>query len=179
MATDEELLQNAVTLTATGRFEGSAVVVQVDITNDQTGHHVPTDRSGRHLILLVRAAGEDGTPLAQLDGPTVPEWGGVGDPGGACYAGLPGKGFAKVLEELWTEVSPSMAYWNRTRILSDSRIGAFETDTGTYTFAAPDDGEATVEVTLLFRCAFIALMDQKGWDVPDILMERAVVGVAR
>ncbi len=50
-------------------------------------------------------------------------------------------------------------------------FSAFATDTSTYTFAAPAEGEVTVEVALLFRRAFKELMDQKGWDVPDIVME--------
>jgi hypothetical protein len=174
-AADEGLLQNAVTMTATARLEGETVVVRVDIINDQTGHHVPTDSPLRHLILLVCAADAQGNALQQLDGPTVPEWGGVGDPAQGYYAGLPGKGFAKILEELWTEVSPSGAYWNPTRVLSDNRLVALATDTSTYAFAAPTGGEATVEVVLLFRRAFKELMDQKGWDVPDIVMEQEVI----
>jgi hypothetical protein len=174
-AMDEELLQNAVTMTATARLEGDTVVVRVDITNDKTGHHVPTDSPLRHLILLVCATDAQGNALRQLDGPTVPEWGGVGDPAQGYYAGLPGKGFAKILEELWTEVSPTGAYWNPTRVLSDNRLAALATDTSTYTFAAPTKGEATVEVALLFRRAFKELMDQKGWDVPDIVMEQKVI----
>jgi hypothetical protein len=174
-AMDEELLQNAVTITATARLEGEAVVVQVDITNDKTGHHVPTDSPLRHLILLICATDARGNVLQQLDGPTVPEWGGVGDYSKGYYAGLPGKGFAKILEELWTEVSPTGAYWNPTRVLSDNRLAAFATDISTYTFAAPAKGEVTVEVALLFRRAFKELMDQKGWDVLDIVMEWEVI----
>lgn len=176
-ASDEELLRNTVTMTATARLEGEAVIVQVDITNDQTGHHVPTDFPARHLILLVQAIDADGNLLTQLDGPTVPEWGGVGDPAEGYYAGLPGKGFAKVLEELWTEVSPTGAYWNPTRVVGDNRIAAFATDTSTYAFAAPGEGEITIEVTLLFRRAFIELMDQKGWEVPDIVMEHECITI--
>jgi hypothetical protein len=178
-AMDEELLQNSVTMTVTARFEGDAVVVQVDITNDRTGHHVPTDFPGPHLILLVEATSGQGQALPLRDGSTVPEWGGEGDPEAGYYAGQPGKAYAKVLEELWTEVSPSMAYWNPTRILSDNRIAAFETDTSTYTFAAPGEGEVTVEVTLLFRRAFIQVMDWKDWDAPDIVMECAVIEMSR
>jgi hypothetical protein len=174
-AMDEDFLQNAVTMTATARLEGDAVAVQVDITNDKTGHHVPTDSPLRHLILLVCATDAQGNTLQQLAGPTVPEWGGVGDYTQGYYAGLPGKGFAKILEELWTEVLPSGAYWNPSRVLSDNRLAAFGTDTSVYTFAAPTEGEVTVEVALLFRRAFKELMDQKGWDVPDILMEHEVV----
>lgn len=171
-AMDEELLQNAVTLTATASYAGDALTVQVRITNDRTGHHVPTDSPLRHMILLVQATDADGRPLEQLEGPTVPDWGGVGEPEAGYYAGLPGKAFAKVLEELWTGYAPSGAYWNPTRVLSDNRITAFETDTSRYTFAAPDGGAAEVEVTLLFRRAFIELMEQKAWDTPDIVMEQ-------
>ena len=76
------------------------------------------------------------------------------------------------------EVSPTGAYWDPTRVLDDNRLAAFAADTSTYAFAAPDDGsEVTVEVTLLFRRAFIELMDQKGWDVPDIVMEQQRVHI--
>ncbi len=111
-----------------------------------------------------------GTPLKQLDGPTVPEWGGVGDPADGYYAGLPGKGFAKILQELWTEVSPTGAYWNLTQIVSDNRLAPFQPDVSVYTFALPNKGEAEVTVTLLYRRAFRLLADQKGWDITDIVM---------
>jgi hypothetical protein len=120
--------------------------------------------------LLVRATDGQGEGLDQLAGPTVPEWGGVGDPAQGYYAGLPGTAFAKVLQELWTEVSPTGSYWNPTRIVSDNRIAAFETTSSDYTFSAPMDGEVQVEVTLLFRRAFLQIMDWKDWDVPDIIM---------
>jgi hypothetical protein len=177
-AMDEELLQNAVAMTATVEQVADTVVVQVDITNDRTGHHVPTDSPLRHMILLVEATGGQGQALPLLDGSTVPEWGGVGDPEQGYYAGLPGMAYAKVLEETWTQISPSGAYWNPTRILSDNRIAAFETDTGIYTFAAPDGGQVDVEVTLIFRRAFIELMDQKDWDAEDIVMEEASVALS-
>ena len=170
-AMDDQLLQNAVAMTTTAWLESAALVVQVSITNDRTGHHVPTDSPLRHLILVVQATDALGKPLRQTDGPTVPEWGGVGDPAQGYYAGLPGKTFAKVLEELWTEVSPTGAYWNHTRLVSDNRLAALATDTSLYTFAAPSSGRAVVEVRLLLRRAFKALMDQKGWDMPDRVME--------
>ena len=178
-ARDEKLLQNAVTMTATASLEEDEVRVQVAITNDQTGHHVPTDSPLRHLILLVEAADGHGESLTLLDGPTVPDWGGVGDPAAGYYAGLPGKAYAKVLQELWTYVMPSGAYWNQTRLVSDNRLAAFETDTSTYTFAAPQSGELTIKVSLLFRRAFIELMDQKDWDVPDIVMEQETITLKR
>jgi hypothetical protein len=96
--------------------------------------------------------------------------GGRGNPGKGYYGGLLGKGYAKILSELWTEMPPSGAYWNPTPIVSDNRLSAFTADTTRYVFRAPADGKATLKVTLLFRCAFKELMNQNGWNVPDILM---------
>lgn len=174
-AADELLLQNAVTMTATAQLEGDQLLVQVTITNDQTGHHVPTDSPLRHLILLVQATDDAGNPLVQLTGPTIPAWGGAGDPAGGYYAGLPGTAYAKILQELWTEVSPTGAYWNPTRIVSDNRIAAFASVITGYTFAAPTGSTARVEVRLLFRRAFIELAALKGWDDLDIVMAHQTV----
>jgi hypothetical protein len=174
-AADEELLQNAVSIEVVGRRTPEEIVVEVILTNDQTGHHVPTDSPLRQMILLVQARDASGKDLAQTAGPTLPDWAGVGDPAQGYYAGLPGMGYAKILEELWTEVSPTGAYWNPTRVLSDNRLAAFESHASTYAFALPESGSQAgieVEVRLIFRRAFKELMDQKGWDVPDLLMEQ-------
>jgi hypothetical protein len=172
-AGDVNLLQNAVTLHTVTRRAGDQIVVDVAITNDKTGHHVPTDSPLRQMILVVTANHQDGLPLPQADGPRVPEWAGVGDPKNGHYGGLPGKGYAKILEELWTEVSPSAAYWNPTRIVSDNRIAAQATDASRFTFDATSGGPVEIQVKLVFRRAFKALMAQKGWDIPDIEMATA------
>ena len=174
-ASDTELLQNAVTMTVDAIIEDNQVIVEVKITNDKTGHHVPTDSPLRQMILLVNATDGQGQVLPLLIGEKIPEWGGVGDPSKGYFAGLPGKGYAKILMELWTEISPSGAYWNPTRIVSDNRIPAFESDTSTYTFTVPSDGKVNVKISLLFRRAFKELMDQKDWDVPDIVMEEEIL----
>jgi hypothetical protein len=176
-AMDEQLLRNAVTMTAAAWPGNGQIAVQVDIVNDRTGHHVPTDSPLRHIILLVEATDASANPLVQVNGPTVPEWGGVGDPKHGYYAGLPGKAFAKVLKELWTGITPSGAYWNPTRIVSDNRIAALSRDVSRYDFAAPQSGMVRISVRLIFRRAFKELMDQKGWDTPDIVMSQQTLHV--
>ncbi len=185
-AADETLLQNAVTMSVSARRTGEQVIVDVTIVNDQTGHHIPTDSPLRQMILLVDARDGQGQPLVLQNGPTVPDWGGVPkDEVGRMkddgyYAGLPGQGYAKILMELWTGITPSGAYWNPTRVVSDNRIPAFGSDTSTYAFKTSEvsqTSEVSVRVTLLFRRAFIELMAQKGWNVPDILMEQAIVTI--
>lgn len=145
-ARDEALLRNAVTMTATAARSGQTIAVEVEIVNDKTGHHVPTDSPLRHLILLVRAWDADGNALQQLSGSTLPDWCGVGESDEGFYAGLPGTTYAKILEELWTGVSPTGAYWNMTRLISDNRIPALGSDRTNYAFAAPASGDVTVEV---------------------------------
>ncbi len=170
-ASDETLLKNAVTMTATTKIEADRLIVDVSITNDKTGHHVPSDSPLRQLILLLIVRDDQGNTLPLIKGETIPEYGGVGDPEQGYYAGYPGKIYAKILMELWTEISPTGAYWNPTRIASDNRLAAFTTDRTTYIFATPMNQEVIVDVRLIFRRAFKELMDQKSWDVPDILME--------
>jgi hypothetical protein len=167
---DDELLQNALTLDVRANFQDGQVEVGVTITNDRTGHHVPTGSPLRHLILLVEVTNPDQVPLACLDGPTVPDWCGVGDRAEACYGGLPGKAYAKVLQEWWTELAPTGAYWNKTRLLSDNRIAALAADTSRFIFDAADHEEVTVNVELLYRRAFASLLRQKGWEDPDIVL---------
>jgi hypothetical protein len=174
-ASDQDLLQNAVTMDVSAQRYESTVKVDVSITNDQTGHHVPTDSPLRQMILVVQAFDSSGNPLSLQTGPTIPGWGGVGDPQEGYYGGLPGLGYAKILEELWTQISPTGAYWNPTQVLSDNRIAAFETDSTSYEFEIPpemQEQDIRITVRLVFRRAFKELMDQKGWDVPDILMEQ-------
>jgi hypothetical protein len=168
-----ELLENSVSMTVTTQLQAGTLTIQVEIVNDRTGHHVPTDSPLRQLILLVEPQNSQGQLLALLDGSTIPGWGGVGDPAQGYYAGLPGTAYAKLLEEAWTGIFPSGAYWNPTYLVSDNRIPAFGHATSTYLFALPEPGDTIfVDVRLLYRRAFIQLMDQKSWDIDDILMER-------
>ena len=145
--------------------------VRTRILNDLTGHHVPTDSPLRHMILVVRAYRPDGTGLSLKSGPVLPTWCGSGDPEDGDYAGLPGKVFVKLLVEAWTGKSPTSAYWNPTRIVADTRLRAFETDVTEFLFAAPDLGDVRVEAVLVYRRAFKDLMELKGWNEPDIVME--------
>jgi hypothetical protein len=175
-AASQELLQNAVAMDVEVAREGSTARVEVTLTNDRTGHHVPTDSPLRQMILLVQAKDAQGRPLGLIEGPTLPDWCGAGDPAQGDYAGLPGVAYARVLQELWTEIAPTGAYWNPTRVLSDTRLAAFAVDPNAFVFEAPQ-GTVEVEVTLWFRRAYRGLMDQKGWTDEDILMAREALEV--
>ena len=169
-AVDVEFIRQAIEFELQSSWESEQIVAEVSLTNVNAGHDIPTDSPLRHLLLVVRAWDDTMTPLDLIEGETLPAWSGVGDPEKGYYAGLPGKAFAKVLEELWTSVAPTGAYWNPTRILYDNRLSPYQKDTSKFVFSAPQKGDVTIEVKLIFRRAYIQLMNQKGWDIPDLLL---------
>ena len=173
-AADVELLQNTVSMTISARQVVDSLRVAVTITNTQAGHHVPTDHPARNMILVVRATDDQERELAQVAGPTVPDWGGVG-PDPSDYAGRPGKGYAKVLRDVVSGEAPVASYWKQVLIQSDNRLAAFEADTTTCDFLIPEGGgDIEVEARLIFRRAFKPLAEAKGWEMEDIVMERDV-----
>ncbi len=178
-AGDVTLLQNAVTMTTGAELRDNDLEVRVEIVNDRTGHHVPSDSPLRQLILIVQATDDHGVALDLRDGPTLPDWCGIGQREDGYFAGLPGTAYAKILEELWTGVSPTGAYWTQTRIVSDNRIAAYDSVETTYLFEPPIKGSATIDIRLLYRRAFIELRELKGWDGEDIEMARRTFTVSR
>jgi hypothetical protein len=168
--TDETFMQDALAVEVAASHSGDQIVVSVTILNDNTGHHVPTDSPLRQLILVVEAQDQAGNPLPLLQGSTLPEWTGVGDPEQGYFAGLPGEAYAKILQETWTEVFPSGAYWMPTAILSDNRIPALAKATSEYQFLLDQEGPVQVTIRLFYRRAFIDLADQKGWEDDDLIL---------
>ena len=172
---NEDFMQDAVTMVAGASLADGLIDVHVEITNDNTGHHIPTDSPLRFLILVVLATDSRGDTLHRLNGPVLPGWCGQGDTDEGYYAGLPGEVYARILREHWTEKEPTASYWMPTMEVSDTRIGAFQTARADFSFAAPAGGGARVRVDLVFRRAFIGLADQKGWDRKDILIARSIL----
>lgn len=169
-AMDKTLLQNAVNMYLSADKENGILTVHVNIENHNTGHHIPTDSPLRHLILLVQAKDESGYPLLIKSGPILPDWCGIGDFEKGYFAGLPGKAYAKILQDVWTGVSPTGAYWNMTRIVSDNRIPAFGKEQSSYQFEVLSSSNVIVTAKLIFRRAFKNLQDSKSWIIPDIVM---------
>lgn len=167
---DLDLMQNSVTMETQAEIAGEELIVTVKITNDKTGHHVPTGVPYRHMILLVTVEDVVGETIPLKSGPVLPGW--IGD-----YQGVPGTYFAKILRDDWTGEYPTAAYWRDISLFEDTRIAAFETAVNNFVFEAESEGHYQVHVQLLYRRAFKQLMDWKGWDDPDILMEEAVIEV--
>ena len=176
-AADTTLLENTAKLTVEAWREGGEIRVMTVVKNEKAGHHMPTDHPARNMLLVLSATGLDRQPLPMNWGNLIPKWGGEGN-AAEDYAGRPGNGYAKILEELWTEIAPTAAYWNPTVLREDTRIAALASDVSNWGFAAPAyGGPVTINVRLIFRRAFRTLQKQKDWDAPDILMNQTTVTV--
>jgi len=168
--TTPEMLQRAVTLRAYSSADAGVLSVHVDLTNSGAGHDVPTGVTLRNLILVITPTTRDGTVLPQVTGADggqrVPNWGGAGSQGEGNFAGMPGKGFARVLVDenlvenvLFTEAVDQF----------DNRIHAGATDSTTYRFTLPKKWEkqdVRVLTQLWYRRAFKPLADQRKWTQP-------------
>ena len=86
---------------------------------------------------------------------------------------MPGKAYAKLLQDVLSGEFPVISYWKQTRILSDNRIPAMGSDLSSYLFRLPPGVDSVqVSVELRFRRTYQAEMDARGWDEPDILLAR-------
>jgi nitrate/TMAO reductase-like tetraheme cytochrome c subunit len=164
---DAAFMRSTVRLSSRTRATGGRLVVDVSIENVAGGHHIPTGSPMRNMILIVRAADSDGRELELLSGERIPDWAGKGPPEEGCYAGLPGKGFAKILvDTVHYPADPQLGrkfervypapYWRPVALASDNRIAAEATDRSQYVFELPPQGRGpyTVNIRLVYRRTF-------------------------
>jgi MYXO-CTERM domain-containing protein len=163
LGTTPEFLENALSVTMEAEIVGDSVEVEVAITNDQTGHHVPTGVTIRNMILLVEASqASNGEPLEHTGSTVIHDLGGVGDPAEGYYAGLPGRLYGKINI---SEAGGSPTFFtDAVAIVDDNRIPALATDTTHYTFAIPA-GASDIEIRarVIYRRSWRALVDGKDW----------------
>jgi hypothetical protein len=169
---DADFLASAVSMTATARLQNNQVAVTVSVVNDNAGHAVPTDSVLHHVILAVEVRDENGKQLALRSGAALPAWSGD-------YAGLPGRTFAKIIKDKWTGDVPSAAFWRQAEVAADTRLQPFIPQSSHYIFAGFAGQTASVEVKLIYRRAFQELMQQKGWEDPDIVMKQTKLKVSK
>lgn len=167
---DEEFLRNAVTMSSTATLRGDQLQVNVTITNDKTGHSVPTDSPLRHLLLVVTATDAAGNELTLQAGPLLPAWAGN-------YAEMPGQYYAKVLRDKWTGEVPTGAYWREIELVEDTRIKALATAESAYRFQALPNQQSTVEIQLIYRRAYQQLIDWKSWPDQDVIMAQQSITI--
>jgi len=162
--TTPEYLENAVELNMEPQQSGSEVSIEITITNNGTGHHVPTGVTIRNMILLVEAhTVQDSIPLNYIGNQVIHELGGIGDPEQGYYAGLAGKYYSKLNHD--SSGSGPTFFTDATGIIFDNRIPALHTDTTQYVFELPGGGEDyVIRARLIYRRSFRFLVDAKQWE---------------
>lgn len=164
-------LSQAVLLRTSASESAGLVLVNAEVENRGAGHGFPAGVSIRNalLVLDVRA---NGVPLAQSGGSVVPFYGSDDVPGTqpGDLAGLPGKGFAKIMEGRINDQGPvvrPVLFIDAENTAENTIIPSGATDSSQYAFQIPPNlpvgTPITVEARLIYRRAFRALAVTKGW----------------
>ncbi|PWB73431.1 MAG: hypothetical protein C3F15_09700 [Holophagae bacterium] len=163
-------LEEHVHLATTVAEVGSGIAVRCEVTNE-TGHAFPTGVSARNALVVIEVTWQ-GQPLHQTSGSTIPFWGSDDVPGvqDGDYAGLPGAGFARVLEGRINDQGPvvrPVLFIDGEAVYQDTLIPSGATDVTEVVLAVPaaaqSGDEVVVEARLLYRRAWRALAVTKGW----------------
>lgn len=163
-----ETLDQAVDLSLDTEIDADSLEVRIVVANTGAGHAFPTGVSIRNAVMVVEASVE-GRTLPLVSGPTIPFYGSSdGSSDAADVAGLPGRGFARVLEGRINGSGPTVfpvLFIDAEAVRSDTRILAGEADISDYRFdlAGVEAGEIEVEARLLYRRAWRDLAVTKGW----------------
>jgi hypothetical protein len=162
-------LTDAIELDMVATQIGSTLEVTALVSNAGAGHAFPTGISLRNAILVIEAS-VDGQPLAQIQGDVVPFYGSAsGGDDEDDLAGLPGKGFARVLEGRINGQGPvvrPVLFIDAESVWSDTRVPSGETDQSIYGFdlaGVPEDSEVDISARLLYRRAWRDTVVTKGW----------------
>ncbi|MEN1728129.1 MAG: hypothetical protein AAGJ52_06785 [Pseudomonadota bacterium] len=162
-------LTDAIELAINAEQIGDELVVTAEVTNAGAGHHFPTGISIRNALLVIEAE-VDSQVLTQTAGDVIPFYGSSST--GATpddLAGLPGKGFARVLEGRINGQGPvvrPVLFIDAEAVTSDTRIPSGVTDSSEYRFDLSGltmDADANVSARLLYRRAWRDTVVTKGW----------------
>jgi hypothetical protein len=188
---DRTFMTEAIDLDVRTEMKESDLIVTATVKNVKAGHHYPTGSPMRNMVLLVEVSAENGSGLPMVSGERVPVWGGIGSVEKGNYAGLPGKGFAKVLRDVipypdsqgMRHFRPEYPapHWRPTVIESDTRIPANGADISRYEFHVPADlrGAIRVDARLIYRTSYKKWMDSKGFAMNDMELARKSLTVGR
>lgn len=162
-------LTDAIELDMLAQQVGSTLDITALVSNAGAGHSFPTGISLRNAILVIEATVE-GQPLPQTQGDVVPFYGSAeGGDSEDDLAGMPGKGFARVLEGRINGQGPvvrPVLFIDAENVWSDTRVPSGETDASNYGFdltGLAEDSEVEISARLLYRRAWRDTAVTKGW----------------
>lgn len=144
----------AVRLGVEARFDGSDLVVATTVENVGGGHRLPTGSGDKHLLLVVRAAGDDagGSALRLLEGPRLPAH-------ALPWAEEAGREFAQVLAD--ADGTTHVPFWRAVRVVEDTRLEPGKPAASSHRFEAAGFRRVCVTVEVWHRLRY-AVTDVAG-----------------
>lgn len=186
---DQAFMRDAIKLSAKAEVSAGKLQVTVAVNNAKAGHHIPTGSPMRNMVLRVDALDGNGRRLALREGETIPAWAGTGPEMEGNYAGLPGKGYAKVLKR-WPEYRTDnralllnplypAPFWRPTVLDYDNRIAAEATDTSIYAFELSEETSKPIQVSvqLIYRKTFKSWQKPQAGETGDLLLASASLAI--
>jgi hypothetical protein len=162
-------LANAINLDISASQLGAQLEVIAEVTNAGAGHRFPTGISLRNALLVVEVTA-NGQPLPQSGGDVIPFYGSAQNSNTPDdLAGLPGKGFARVLEGRINGQGPvvrPVLFIDAEGVWADTTIASGATDVSSYHFdlsKIPEDSIIDIQARLLYRRAWRDTVVTKGW----------------
>lgn len=187
---DAQFMREAVELSVRSERSGDTLSVVASVKNVGAGHHLPSGSPMRNMLLVVEARDGKRGRLELLQGERLPVWAGTGPESAGNYAGLPGKGYAKVLKDLViypaerrlsTNLPPlyPAPHWRPVILESDNRIAAGAEDASSYRFRLPQSATGPVRVTvrLIHRKTFRNWLDPQPPAIDDLLLAEATLAL--
>ncbi len=163
----QEMLREAVSLSAVLRSEPGGVRADVEVRADGAGHRLPTGFIDRHLLLVADALDEKGTSLPLQQGPVLPPV------AGRPLAGRPGKLYAKLLKDF--DGHTPAAFWQADPEPTDTRLTPGDPDRVTFVFAAQT---TRLRLRLVYRRFWQQVAEEKHWPAEETVVAEREVKVA-
>jgi hypothetical protein len=142
-----DLRKRALAVQVAVRDDGGQVVVEVTLTNETAGHHVPAGLPERRIAVRARVRDRAGVEL--------------------------GSQLRELGRTLVDASGAEVPFWLATRVSADTRIAPRASWKDQLAFAAP--GAGTVEVEVVYRGLSMAVAQQLGVEVEEQVLATAKV----
>jgi hypothetical protein len=139
--------------------------VDIETLATNVGHRVPTGFIDRQLLLVVEPLTVKGERVSPRDGPKLPETAGVGDAAKGNFAGLPGRFFARQIED--DRGRKPVPFWVSIREFADTRLVPDQPDRAAW--IVPTANVKAVRVRLIYRRFYKATADAKQWPENEVI----------
>ena len=162
-----DMLRRSLHVSSSAARQQEVVRVEVEVSAENVGHHVPTGFVDRNLVLVVQGLDDAGRSLPALKGATLPRV------AGAAWTGGAGRLYARLLKDF--DGHSPVPFWRADPAASDSRLRPGQPDCSSYVFPG---GVQRVRVRLLYRRFWPEVAERKSWPDNEMVIVDQTVAVS-